>query len=434
MRTEKDFLGEKQLDDRALYGLQTARAADNFGEVSGYVSWDLIDAMVTVKKAAAMAYRKLEADQARVWDSLVLACDRILEGGEASFRDQFPTAALQGGAGTSTNMNVNEVLANLALSILGLPAGRYDVVHPLDTVNKGQSTNDVYPTALRIAAIRRLRSLSDACAALQESLQRKEQAFDRIRKLGRTEMMDAMEVRLGEEFGSYAQAVGRDRWRLYKVEERLRQVSLGGTAVGTGTNAGRKYGFLVMETLRDLTGIGLAKAEYPMDPTQNQDVFVEVSGLLKAMAVNLMKITADLRLMASGPRGGFGELALPPLQKGSTIMPGKVNPVIPELVAQASIRVIAHDLEITTAASLGSLELNAFLPLIADAALDSLGLLTDAAGRLCRLCVDGITANEDNCLRHLLAADTDSALEAPVIGYDAAEQSAREKNLGKSLS
>ena len=336
--------------------------------------------------------------------------------------DAFCTSALQGGAGTSTNMNVNEVIANLALTVLGQAPGNYDTIHPLDDVNRGQSTNDVYPTALRIAAIQKLRTLSDACAFLQEALQKKELEFDHIKKLGRTELMDAMEVTLGSEFGAFAQGIARDRWRLYKIEERLRQVNLGGTAVGTGAHADRRYRYLVIEHLRNLTDIGLAAAEYPMDITQNQDVFVEVSGLLKSLAVNLMKIASDLRLMASGPFGGLHEITLPALQRGSTIMPGKVNPVIPEMVSQAAMRVIANDTAITLAASNGNFELNAFLPLIADSLLESLELLRDTVILFQKNCIDGILADEQSCLETLKCSRVDLYHRSTEIGYDKAEE------------
>ena len=309
-------------------------------------------------------------------------------------------------------MNVNEVLAAMASEQLGRP------VHPIDDVNRGQSTNDVYPTALRIAAIRCIRELSDECARLQESLQRRENEFDSVEKLGRTEMMDAVPVTLGEEFGAMAQAIARDRWRIYKVEERLRQVNIGGTAVGLSDTADRRYRFRIIEVLRKQTGIGLAAAEYPMDVTQNNDVFVEVSGLLKALAVNLLKLSNDLRLMNSGPYGGFGEIHLQPLQKGSSIMPGKVNPVIPEMTMQCAMRVIADDTAVTLAASRGEFELNAFLPLVADALLESLHLLTRACAILREKCVDTLRADEDRCratLDHSLARATSLA---PALGYD----------------
>ena len=259
MRTEHDMLGTRSLSDDTLYGLQTLRSKENFITSYHTTNLSLIYAMVQVKKAAALSYRELHPEESQKWDAILCACDRILAG---DVDDAFCTSALQGGAGTSTNMNVNEVIANLALTVLGQTPGNYDTIHPLDDVNRGQSTNDVYPTALRIAAIQKLRTLSDACAFLQEALQKKELEFDHIKKLGRTELMDAMEVTLGSEFGAFAQGIARDRWRLYKIEERLRQVNLGGTAVGTGAHADRRYRYLVIEHLRNLTDIGLAAHGY----------------------------------------------------------------------------------------------------------------------------------------------------------------------------
>jgi len=415
MRTEKDILGEIRLEDSAVYGINTARAADNFALHHKKTNLNLIYAVVKVKKAAAVTYRKLSIGKDGVYDAVISACDRILSGG---CNDGFITEALQGGAGTSTNMNVNEVIANLALAEMGKSYGEYDFIHPLDDVNRGQSTNDVYPTALRIAAIEQLRELSDTCAALQQALQEKENEFQRIRKLGRTELMDAVPITLGEEFGAYAQCVARDRWRIYKVEERLRQVNIGGTAVGLSHNAVKKYRFGIIEELRNITGIGLAAAEYPMDITQNNDVFVEVSGLLKALAVNLMKISNDLRLMNSGPYGGYAEIRLAELQQGSTIMPGKVNPVIPEMVMQCAMRVIANDIAITTAAEHGEFELNAFLPLIADSLLESLQLLKEAAFLFRTKCVEILSANEERCRSNLDSSFAFAAGYIIDLGYD----------------
>ena len=384
MRTERDALGVLELPDDTLYGINTARALENFNLGQRPMNRNLLRAIVLVKKAAAITYRDKNLRDANIENAIITACDRVLSG---NYWDSFPVQALQGGAGTSANMNVNEVIANLALVELGYRPGEYQVIHPLDDVNRGQSTNDVYPTALRIAAIGQLRELSDECAKLQTALQEKENAWQDVRKLGRTELMDAVPVTLGEEFGAYAQAVARDRWRLYKVEERLRQVNLGGTAVGLSGGAERKYRYGVVEELRRLTGFGLAAAEYPMDLTQNNDVFVEVSGLVKAMAVNLMKLSNDLRLMNSGPHGGLGEVRLKALQQGSSIMPGKVNPVIPEMVMQCAMRVIANDTAITMAAAHGEFELNAFFPLIADCLLESLELMTRAARLFREKCV-----------------------------------------------
>ena len=432
MRTEHDTLGTRDIPDAALYGIHTQRALDNFGVSGRTVRPELIRAIVLVKKACALTHKELGALPPDLADALAAACDDVLAGRHA---DAFVTDALQGGAGTSTHMNVNEVLANLALLKLGGTPGDYARVHPLDHVNRGQSTNDVYPSALRIAAIYRVRELADALAALQESLQRKEQAFAEIPKLARTQLMDAAPMTLGQAFGAYAQAIARDRWRIYKVEERLRQINLGGTAVGTGAAADRRYTFRVAEILRDLTGLGLARAEYPMDLTQNNDVFVEVSGLLKACAVNLLKISGDLRLMASGPRGGLGELRLEARQVGSSIMPGKVNPVIPECVAQCAMRVIADDAAITLAAASGQLELNAFLPLIADALLDGLALLRNAVVRFRAACVETLEADPAACARHLDASTAPALLLVPRLGYDAAAALAKAAlETGKSVS
>lgn len=414
MRIEKDSLGEMQIPDDALYGLQTARAKENFA--LGYKSTNLrlIYAIVKVKKAAALSYLKIGIGRDGVYEVVVKACDTILSG---QTDDQFVVDALQGGAGTSANMNVNEVLSNLALKISGRESGDYEFIHPLDDVNRGQSTNDVYPTALRIAAIELLRELSDGCAKLQTALQVKENEFDTIKKLGRTELMDAVPVTLGSEFGAYAQAIARDRWRLYKVEERLRQVNIGGTAVGRADNAERQYRFEVIEQLRTITSIGLAAAEYPMDITQNNDVFVEVSGLLKALAVSLIKISNDLRLMNSGPHGGFGEIKLAAMQLGSTIMPGKYNPVIPEMTMQAAMKVIANDTAITMAAAHGEFELNAFFPLITDALLESLSLLERTVYLFRTKCIERIEPDRDRCLALLNGSYAFATSYTSKLGY-----------------
>lgn len=412
MRTESDKLGQLELEDHELYGLQTKRALDNFDLNYKRTDLHLIYSIVKIKKAAAQTYISIGADIKDIYPSVIIACDRILTG-EAD--GQFVTQSLQGGAGTSTNMNVNEVIANLALKQLGFPAGDYEKIHPLDDVNRGQSTNDVYPTALRISAIESLRVLSDECAKLQESLQKKENEFDTVKKIGRTELMDAVAITLGAEFGAYAQAIARDRWRLYKVEERLRQVNIGGTAIGTGTNADRQYRFGIIETLRSLTGIGLAVSEYPLDITQNNDVFVEVSGLLKALAVNLMKISNDLRLMNSN---AIGEIKLKALQLGSTIMPGKINPVIPEMVMQTALRVMANEYAISSAAAHGEFELNAFLPLIADSLLESLELLSHSVKLFREKCIDLIEPNSGRCAALLNASHGFAAEYVTKLGYE----------------
>lgn len=418
-RIEKDKICSIELDDTTLYGIQTAHAIDNFNISKKAVNYNLIRAMILVKKAAALTHKELGTLDQEKADFIIMACDKLLSEDHSS---QFPTNALQGGAGTSTNMNVNEVIANTALKLAGRMPGAYDYIHPLNDVNKAQSTNDVYPTALRIAAVQLIRSLSNSLSKLQESLQQKELEFESIIKLGRTELMDALPITLGQEFGAYAQAVARDRWRIYKGEERLRQVNLGGTAIGTGSNAERRYTYKVIENLRDLTGIGLARAEYPIDLTQNNDVFVEVSGLLKSCGVNLMKISNDLRLMNSGPKGGLGEIHLKPLQAGSTIMPGKVNPVIPEMISQVAIQVMSNDSAIAFAAASGQFELNAFMPLIADNLLESLELLDNGVTIFRTKCIEPLLADEENCKKHLNSSTVYITALVPYLGYENAEQ------------
>lgn len=421
-RLERDALGDLLIPADAYYGIHTARAAENFPVSGKRVNRRMLEAVVLVKKAAALANKKAGHLTPEVAGAIVSACDDILSGG---LYDQFTVDALQGGAGTSTNMNANEVIANRAIELLGGEKGDYALVHPLHHVNCCQSTNDVYPTALRIAAIKLLRTLSEAFASLQEALQEKETELAAVIKLGRTQLMDALPMMAGQGFGAYARAVARDRWRLYKAEERLREVNIGGTAIGTGMNASLKYTYLITDILQDITGLGIARSEYPMDVTQNMDIFVEVSGLLKAAAVNLMKISGDLRLLASGPAGGIGELRLPPVQAGSSIMPGKVNPVIPEMVIQACLKVIANDGSITGCASLGQLELNAFTPLLAESLLESLELLTRSAELFERRCVRGVEADTKICGEHVERSSALAAALVHHIGYDRAAEIAR---------
>lgn len=416
-RVEKDLLGERAILYDRYFGINTDRALENFALSSPPVNKRLIREIVLIKKAAADANWRCGSLSKEKTEAIICACDEILQGG---LDGEFPVNSLQGGAGTSANMNVNECVANRAIELMGGKKGEYSLVHPLDDVNMSQSTNDVFPTALRIATIKLIRELSDALASLQDSLQKKEIEFSDIPKLGRTELMDALPMRAGQGFGAYAQAIARDRWRIYKAEERLRTINIGGTAIGTGLNALPKYIYLITENLQAMTGLGLARAESPMDATQNADVFAEVSGLLKACAVNLLKISNDLRLLASGPVGGIGEVLLQEVQAGSTIMPGKVNPVIPEMAAQVGIKVMANDLAITTAAAMGQLELNAFMPLIAESLLDSLTLLTDAVRLFNEKCIIPLRMNEQRCRKNL---ENSSALAAALIhyiGYDCA--------------
>ncbi|WP_371365039.1 aspartate ammonia-lyase [Sporomusa rhizae] len=422
MRIEKDLLGEREVPTDVYYGIHTLRALENF-PISGYrVAPTLIKAIAVIKKAAAAVNTELGYLSKEKAQAIGIAADEVIGG---QWQEQFVVDALQGGAGTSTNMNINEVLANRAIELLGGQRGDYNIIHPLNHVNMAQSTNDVYPTALRIAAIWLLKPLSEGCAALQDALQAKEAEFAGVIKVGRTEMQDALPVMLGQEFSAYAGAIARDRWRLHKVEERLRQAALGGTAVGTGLNADKKYIFMVNDRVRQYAGIGLARAENMIDVTQNADVFVEVSGLLKALAVNLGKMAHDFRLLSSGPRAGLGEIRLPERQAGSSIMPGKINPIIPEAINQIAFHVMAADMVIAMAAQSGQLELNPFMPLIAHHLLESLTILTNAVKMVNEFCVQGITANVERCREMLNNSVISVTALVPHIGYDLASQVAR---------
>ncbi|MFA6242886.1 MAG: aspartate ammonia-lyase [Candidatus Hydrogenedentales bacterium] len=416
-RSEHDPLGEVSVPGDALYGAHTARAMANFPLAGRAVHPELARAFGVVKLACALTNHALGAwaDDAPKADALLRACREVADG---TLAEHVVVDALQGGAGTSTNMNVNEVIANRALEILGQPRGAYDRVSPLDDVNLHQSTNDTYPTALKLAAIRLIKRLEEKVLALQEAFQAKEKEFAHVVKVGRTEMQDAVLTTLGREMGAYAEAFNRDRWRIFKCEERLRVVNLGGTAIGTGLAAPRQYIFRVVDVLREQTGIGFARAENLVDATQNADVFVEVSGILKACAVSLLKVSSDLRLLSSGPEAGLGEIRLPARQAGSSIMPGKVNPVIPEAVSQAAMLVMGHDAVIANACSRGDLELNAFLPLVAACLLESCDLLANACDILRRHCVDGIEADEARCRAHVESSTAIATALLPALGYD----------------
>jgi aspartate ammonia-lyase len=423
IRIERDGLGELPVPAGVLHGIHTVRALVNFPLALRPVHPELARAYGDVKLASVRTNRRLGAwaDDAPKADALERAC-RELTGGDLG--GLIVVDALQGGAGTSTNMNVNEVLANRALQILGLPPG-HDRVSPLDDLNLHQSTNDTYPTALRLAAIRLLGALEEKVVALQESFQAAEKKFAHVVKVGRTQFQDAVLTTLGREMGAYAEAINRDRWRIYKCEERLRVVNLGGTAIGTGLAAPRQYIFQVVDQLREITGIGFARAENLVDATQNADVWVEVSGILKAHAASLLKICGDLRLLSSGPEAGLGELRLPARQAGSSIMPGKVNPVIPEAVSQAAMRVIGHDATITMACASGTLELNPFLPVIADCLLESLDLLARADDLLRRHCVEGLEADEARCRQNVENSTAAATALLPVLGYQRAGEAAK---------
>jgi aspartate ammonia-lyase len=423
-RRERDLLGEREVPAGALWGVHTLRALENFPLAGRPVHRALVHAFGVVKGACALANRRLGAWAADPGkgEAIVRACAEMANG---QLDQHVVVDALQGGAGTSTNMNVNEVLANRALQILGEPLAAYRRVSPLDDINLHQSTNDTFPTAMRVAGLWLLATLEKEVVALQEAFQQKEKAFAHIVKVGRTEMQDAVLITLGREMGAYAEALARDRWRIYKCTERLRVVNLGGTAIGTGLGAPRAFIFQVVDALSQLTGLGVARAENLVEATQNEDVFAEVSGMLKACAVNLLKISSDLRLLSSGPQAGLGEIKLPARQAGSSIMPGKMNPVIPEAVSQAALLVMAHDAALAQACAAGSLELNPFLPLVAHCLLDSLDLLAGAARILCHFCVQDMTADEDRCRAHVNASTAVVTALVARLGYETASAIAR---------
>lgn len=414
-RIEKDLLGEQQVPVDAYYGIHTMRAARNF-PVSGYrVDPLFIQGLALVKKACLLANYELGYIESEKATPILSAIEEVIRN---TFDDQFIVDALQGGAGTSTNMNMNEVIANRALEILGKQKGDYSCIHPLRHINLHQSTNDVYPTAMKVAGLLLLTEAERAVTELQTALQAKEHDFAHILKVGRTELQDAVPITLGRTFSAYAQAVSRDRWRVFKCRERLRVVNLGGTMIGTGISAPRDYIFIVTEKLRELTGLNIARSENLIDATQHHDVFVEVSGIMKAHAVTMRKIANDLRLLSTGPRSGFCEIQLPPLQAGSSIMPGKVNPVIPEMIEQCTIKIMANDLIISETASRGELELNAFLPLLNYAFIESLKLIIDMDDLFVEKCLNDLKADEAACKEHLEQSFGTLTGLLPLFGYE----------------
>lgn len=431
-RTETDILGEIQIPEHALYGIHTARAKENFHLAGRPVHIELIKAFATVKLAAAETNAVLGVWQdEKKTDAIIRACSEM-ESGDLS--EWIQVDALQGGAGTSLNMNVNEVIANRALQLLGKKPGTYSHISPTDDINRHQSTNDTYPTALKLALIRIIRQLEAAVVSLQEAFQAKEKAFAHIVKVGRTQLQDAVLTTLGREMSAYAEALTRDRWRIYKCEERLRVVNLGGTAIGTGLAAPRKYIFRVVDQLRDSTGIGFARSENLIEATQNNDVFVEVSGILKAHASTLVKIANDLRFLSSGPEAGIGEILLPQKQAGSSIMPGKVNPVLPESVIQAGYQVMGNDHVIAMAVASGNLELNAFLPVVADNLLTSCDLLKRACDSFRKHCVEGIEADEARCRQHVESSIASATALVGKLGYEKVSELTKESQAtGKTV-
>lgn len=393
-RIESDSIGEKEVPINAYYGVQTLRAYENFNITGRKIHPQLIKALAEIKKAAAITNMEIELLNRKVGNAIVKACDEIIKG---KYHEEFITDAVQGGAGTSMNMNANEVVANIAIEILGGEKGDYSIVHPNDHVNMGQSTNDVIPTGGKIAAIRLLNGALIQLNDLVDALLNKSKEFDHVIKMGRTQLQDAVPIRLGQEFKAYADAVKRDITRIRRSMEDLRHVSIGATAIGTGINADEEYVKNITPNLSIVTELELAQCDDLVDGTQNLDTFAAVSGALKVCAINLSKISNDLRLLSSGPRTGIGEINLPAKQNGSSIMPGKVNPVIPEVVNQVAFNIIGNDMTITMAAEAGQLELNAFEPVLYYNLFESIETLTNGVKTFIDNCVNGITANERRC-------------------------------------
>ena len=415
MRIEEDAIGSMEIEDECYFGIHTKRAIENFGKRAGITAIEIIEGITIVKRCAAIANFKAGKMNKEKSDIIVKACDLLLNGEK---KDSLILPKIQGGAGTSTNMCVNEIIANIGLEISGNKKGDYSKLSPIEDINMSQSTNDVYPTGVKIAAIKLLRELTEELKELQTSLQNKEQEFANVYKLGRTQLKDAVPITLGQEFGAYAESISRDRWRVYKAEERIRVINIGGTAIGTGVGAPSKYRFAITEELKRYTGYGVARAENLIDSTQNLDSFVEVSGILKACAVNLSKITNDLRLMDSGPVSGFSEIELPRLQAGSSIMPNKYNPVGAEYVKQIYFKVSGNDQIISCAAAEGEFELNAMSPLISEMLIENLNLLVDGVRILNNKVIKGIKANIDKCRDNMEKSPSVATLLIEKFGYE----------------
>ena len=416
-RLEHDLLGDYQVPINAYWGVHTARAVDNFpisGVPIGHYR-SLIRALAIVKQAAAQANFELGELSAEINEAISKACQEVADG---KFDSEFVVDAIQGGAGTSTNMNANEVIANRAIEILGGTKGDYDIVHPLNDVNKSQSTNDVYPTALKLALILEINELLKAMAHLQAAFQGKADEFKDVIKMGRTQMQDAVPMTLGQEFATFSRMTMEDIQRLQETVPLLREINLGGTAIGTGLNAPAGYAQKACLILSKLSGFDFMVAEDMVEATQDAGVFVMVSGVLKRIAVKLSKTSNDLRLLSSGPRAGLDEINLPPRQAGSSIMPGKVNPVIPEVVNQIAFAVIGNDVTVTMAAEAGQLQLNAFEPIMCRALMMSITQLRQGCYVLADACVSGITANVEKLrlsVEHSIGLVT---VISPLLGYE----------------
>ncbi len=424
-RLEHDLLGERQVPAEAYYGIHTLRAMENFPITGTTIqsSPSLVTALACVKQACALANHELgELDDERT-AAIVQACQDIRRG---NYHDQFVVDVIQGGAGTSTNMNANEVIANRALEILGRERGDYGFLHPLEHVNLSQSTNDVYPTAVKLALRIEIERLAGAMDVLRVDFQKKADEFGHVLKMGRTQLQDAVPMTLGQEFSTYAVMLEEDRERLREAALLIQEINLGATAIGTGINAPPDYAPLAAKYLAEITGFAFSTAKNLVEATQDAGAFVQLSGVLKRIAVKLSKVCNDLRLLSSGPRAGFGEINLPPVQAGSSIMPGKVNPVIPEVVNQIAFEVIGNDITVSFAAEAGQMQLNAFEPIIAHNLFNSLAYLRQGCLTLAERCVRGISANEAH-LRALVANSIGivTALN-PFIGYENASAVAKE--------
>ena len=422
-RFEHDLIGTKEVPDEAYYGIQTSRAMENFN-ITGYRPHrKLVLSVVMVKKAAAFSNMELGLLNEEKGKVIVQAIDEVLQG---KFSDQFVVDVIQGGAGTSLNMNVNEVIANRAIEILGGKKGDYDIISPNTHVNMSQSTNDVFPTAIRVASIELANDLLSELELLQQTLLKKADEFDDVVKVGRTHLQDAVPIRLGQEFEAYARVLSRDFNRIKSSQGALHEINLGATAVGTGLNATIEYIELVVKNLRNISSLPLKRTENLVDATQNTDVLAAFSSTLKILAINLSKIANDLRLMTSGPRAGISEIKLPAMQPGSSIMPGKVNPVIPEVVNQVAFQVMGNDHTIALAVEAGQLELNVMEPVITYNLLQSVEILTNAIKVFREKCIEGITANRDRCRDMVERSVGIITALIPYIGYEKASQLAKE--------
>ena len=421
-RSEHDSIGERAVPKDVYYGVQSLRAAENFHITGLTMHPEIISSIAEIKKASAITNYEIGLLEKKVADAIVKACDEIVEG---KLHDEFIVDPIQGGAGTSLNMNANEVIANRAIELLGGQKGDYTLVNPNDHVNCGQSTNDVFPSAGKMAVLKLLIKAQIQLERLYKALVDKAEEFDDVLKMGRTQLQDAVPIRLGQEFRAYSEAIRRDIARIEHAQDEMRCLNMGGTAVGTGINADEQYLHRIVPNLSKVTGLRLVQAFNLIDATQNLDGFVAVSGTVKTCAVNLSKMCNDLRLMSSGPRCGFGEINLPARQNGSSIMPGKVNPVIPEVVNQVAFNVMGNDLTITMAAEAGQLELNAFEPIIFWNLTHAVEFLTYAVNTLTDHCIVGITANRQHCKDMVENSVGIITALCPHVGYEAAAKVAK---------